>query len=362
MLQVMASGQGDVCLVAVDSRNTCSIDWRSASRFFLHSAYRDFDVVGTVLLVPVVFFIVPYRIDQVEVGLRRSIGGWHAPIANFFASPTPVHVFLQSLVTDKTINGVATAWLFPGFLPVALALVAILVGSAALIRSLTRPAPIRANAGKSQPGALRYKPAIKTLLVAMAACVLLTAARPIFGAGSGLTMQRFSSARVVQSGYLTVPQAGQYSFSIDSDTGPARLLIGSLLIIDHQGPETLNVGSASLPRGSHRLLLEYLQPNEQPAPTWSWAREGVDRRLEEVPAWALSRRPTSGPAVLAVRAADVLRLLFAIAVGLAATWCLSIWWITRRRAWIAWGAPYRRNPTPLYWPDSSGRRNTSSLV
>jgi hypothetical protein len=67
-----------------------------------------------------------------------------------------------------------------------------------------------------------------------------------------------------------------------------------------------------------------------------------------VPPWALSRRPVSASAVTAVHALDRVRAMSAIAAALAAVWWICAWLRGHRDAWIEWGAPYRRSPTPLY--------------
>src|SRR5207244_12707453 len=78
--------------------------------------------------VPVVRIAIPYGLAQVDVGLRRVLGTSGTPLQDFVASPTRVDAFLQSLVTSKDINSGATAWLFPGFLPLLLALAAVIGG------------------------------------------------------------------------------------------------------------------------------------------------------------------------------------------------------------------------------------------
>src|SRR4029079_12704481 len=91
---------------------------------------RDFGIAGVLLLVPVVLLAIPYRAAQIDVGLRRVFDPSGTPLQNFVTSPTHVDAFLQSLVTSQDVNAGATAWLFPGFLPLLLALVAVVGGMA----------------------------------------------------------------------------------------------------------------------------------------------------------------------------------------------------------------------------------------
>ena len=100
---------------------------------------RDFGLAGALLLVPVILVAIPYRVNQVEVGLRRVLDTAGTPLANFLASPTPVDTFLRSLITTQDPNGGATACLFPGLLPILLALVAIAGGAAALATRIRAP-------------------------------------------------------------------------------------------------------------------------------------------------------------------------------------------------------------------------------
>ena len=86
---------------------------------------RDLGIVGIALLAPAVLMYLPYRAVQVEMGLRRGLGSWESAFDAFFASPTPAHVWLRSLLTATDPNATAHAFLFPGFLPLVLAVVAL---------------------------------------------------------------------------------------------------------------------------------------------------------------------------------------------------------------------------------------------
>jgi hypothetical protein len=94
---------------------------------------RDLGVPGVLLLVPSVLIFLPYRRVQEEVGLRRGLHEWAPTPESFLASPTHLHSFILSLFPDARVNELAYAFLFPGYLPLLLAAVAVLSGGAALV-------------------------------------------------------------------------------------------------------------------------------------------------------------------------------------------------------------------------------------
>jgi len=79
-----------------------------------------------------------------------------------------------------------------------------------------------------------------------------------------------------------------------------------------------------------------------------WAREGDGPDFQPVPKSALSRRPVSSRALMIVRVLEWVRVTSAIIAALVAFWYLWTGLASRRAGWIAWGAPYRRSPVPLY--------------
>ncbi len=346
-LQVLASGHGGVFLVV-------AILVMLTYRFALGEPVlpaqrvRDAGIGGVLLLMPAVLLMIPYRLAQVEVGLRRPLDDWDTPLWNFFASPTYVHAFLQSLITDKKINSTATAWLFPGYLPIGLALVAILVGCWALARRLVwRQTPARSQPRARFVMSTPYRPLLAVLATAGLSWGCLGLARPVLGAGTGLSAHD-ANASVVLTGYISVGQSGLYTFGTSSDD-PLQLSIGNQLVIDRwdrgQAPKT---GSARLTRGSNRILLEHRSLDDRSAPDLLWEGQGVGKGYRAVPAWALSRERVSYPRVVAGRIVEWARVIAALAAGLAAVWFVCAWAANRRAAWTAWGAPYRHNPTALY--------------
>ena len=82
---------------------------------------RDVGVTGALLLAPAVLIVLPYRRVQVEMGLRRSLVNGSSPWAGFLASPAHLQTYVLSFWPEARINETASAYLFPGYLPVLLA-------------------------------------------------------------------------------------------------------------------------------------------------------------------------------------------------------------------------------------------------
>jgi hypothetical protein len=87
---------------------------------------RDMGVVGALLFVPVLWIFWHYRQVQVDMGMVRSLfaNDWAPALASFVASPSHFHMFLQRMISGRSINDAADAFLFPGVLPILLALAA----------------------------------------------------------------------------------------------------------------------------------------------------------------------------------------------------------------------------------------------
>ena len=60
------------------------------------------------------------------MGLRRTLENWTVTPASYLASPSHAHQYLLSLVSDVKFHEQASAYLFPGILPVLLAVAALL--------------------------------------------------------------------------------------------------------------------------------------------------------------------------------------------------------------------------------------------
>ncbi len=87
---------------------------------------RDFGITGVLLLLPAVLVYLPYRVVQEEIGLRRGLGTWRTAPESFLASPTHLHMWLRPMLTDRDVLAEATAILFVGYVPLALAVIGVL--------------------------------------------------------------------------------------------------------------------------------------------------------------------------------------------------------------------------------------------
>src|SRR6185436_222603 len=102
---------------------------------------RDVGLTGVLLLVPAVLIVLPYRRVQVEMGLRRTLVDWPSPFGSLLASPAHLHARVLSLFPDARINETASAYLFPGYIPLLLAIAAVVL----LQRSTADARPARSR-------------------------------------------------------------------------------------------------------------------------------------------------------------------------------------------------------------------------
>jgi len=86
---------------------------------------RDLGVIGAALLLANAVLAIPYLQVQREMRLVRSLENWIPTPESFLASPTHVHSWLLSLLFAGGINDRASAFLFPGIVPIVLAAIAI---------------------------------------------------------------------------------------------------------------------------------------------------------------------------------------------------------------------------------------------
>ena len=349
-LQTLASGHGGVfagvaILLVLAYRLTLGEPVLFVKRL------RDFGLAGALLLVPVILIAIPYRVNQVEVGLRRVLATAGTPLTNFLASPTPVDRFLRSLITSQAPDGEVTAYLFPGLLPILLALVAIAGSAAALATRIKHLAPAVPHARTWLSTADPYKSPLRVFLIAGLSWALLGLMPSIVRPGAMLTAQAYGNDRVAWTGYLNIAQTGRYTFRVPSD-GEWRLSIGDEVIFDRPAGqvEAPGRGTVALTAGSHRIFLERRHRVGSPVFSLLWAREGDDGSFQPVPSTALSRGPISDSALVLLRALAWLRVTCAIVAASAALWCAGAWLARRRTAWTAWGARYRRSPTAFYLP------------
>ena len=123
-LQALSSGHGAV-FAALAMAGLAIYRLLAGAPLDLARRMRDVGVPGALLIAPALLSVVPYLIVQQEMGLKRALGDYPpANATSFLASPTHVHRFVLSLFDATSINDTARAFLFPGYLPILLALVA----------------------------------------------------------------------------------------------------------------------------------------------------------------------------------------------------------------------------------------------
>jgi len=124
-LQAMTTGHGAAfALVAI----LLLAGWRVAlgEPIAIGRRVRDVGLPGLLLLLPTLLFYLPYRAVQDELGLRRTLVDWAPTPESFLASPSVLHRWLAEWLPGAPVHEAATAFLFPGLVPIALALVAVL--------------------------------------------------------------------------------------------------------------------------------------------------------------------------------------------------------------------------------------------
>jgi len=175
-LQALTSGHGAVFLLVA---TLALLAYRAAlgQPLALKSRVRDLGVTGALLLAPAVLVILPYRHVQVEMGLRRGLENWAPTAESFLASPTHVQTFLLSLVPGWRVNEHASAILFPGFLPILLAVLAFAHRPRKVSAPAARPRALR-DTLQPWASALRQDPAVFYALLTLGA-VLLAAGPPL---------------------------------------------------------------------------------------------------------------------------------------------------------------------------------------
>jgi hypothetical protein len=134
-LQALASGHGAVFLTIAAAG---LVAWRVAlgEPVALSRRARDLGVAGVLLLLPVALLFLPYRAVQHEVGLRRPLDArwwtdWFPAAISFVASPAHVPRWIASWFVDLKVFDEASAFLFPGLLPLGLGAIALARGRSA---------------------------------------------------------------------------------------------------------------------------------------------------------------------------------------------------------------------------------------
>ena len=122
-LQALSSGHGVVFLLLA-MIGLVLFRLMTGDRIDIVRRLRDFGIVGVLLVAPALLAFGQYLIVQREAGLRRTLDTWIFRPSSFLASPSHVHQWVLSWFPNAQINETADAYLFPGFVPIVLALCA----------------------------------------------------------------------------------------------------------------------------------------------------------------------------------------------------------------------------------------------
>ncbi|MGH9385217.1 MAG: hypothetical protein ACRD2N_13120 [Vicinamibacterales bacterium] len=123
-LQALTSGHGAV-FATLAVAGLVVFRFASGDRHDIAARCRDIGIPGLVLLSPAVLVLLPYLAVERELGLQRSLENFDPVPVSFLASPTSVHSFILSLLPGRPVNEAANGFLFPGYVPLFFAGLAI---------------------------------------------------------------------------------------------------------------------------------------------------------------------------------------------------------------------------------------------
>jgi hypothetical protein len=137
-LQALTSGHGGVFL-AVAALALAGYRLAFGEPLAIARRLRDVGITGVLLMLPVMLIAIPYQRVQAEMGLTRSLADWRIlRPESFLASPTYAQTLLLSrFLPDAHVNDTASAYAFPGWAPLILAVLALVAAR----KSSTRTSP-----------------------------------------------------------------------------------------------------------------------------------------------------------------------------------------------------------------------------
>jgi hypothetical protein len=141
-LQALTSGHG-AAFLTLGVLLTLAVSFAGGVPVAPGRRLRDVGIVGALLVVPVVWVYLPYRLAQQEVGLRRPLNDWSSLTwSSFVTSPSHVQTWLISLLpVTSVLREAPNAWFFPGLLTIALAALAFWPTRTVVPRSADQPDP-----------------------------------------------------------------------------------------------------------------------------------------------------------------------------------------------------------------------------
>lgn len=124
-LQALTTGHGAVYLT-VAAGGLLAYRLLLGERLALWRRLRDLGLSGVLLFVPTVLVFLPYARVRAEMGFRRTFERWEPTAGSFLAGRVHLQHWLLSWFPGPNPIDHASAYLFPGFVPLLLAGVAII--------------------------------------------------------------------------------------------------------------------------------------------------------------------------------------------------------------------------------------------
>lgn len=124
-LQALTSGHGTAMLTLVIAM-LLLWKWIFGEPIAFRRRLADIGWLGALAFVPTALIYIPYKMAQVEVGLKRILEDWSLATSSYVTSPTIVHQWLLAQLPDwQWLRTQPDAWLFYGVLPLVLATAAL---------------------------------------------------------------------------------------------------------------------------------------------------------------------------------------------------------------------------------------------
>jgi len=123
-LQALTSGHGAVFLT-VAAGGLILYRLALGEPIALRQRLVDFGLSGLLLIAPAILVYLPYRRVKLEMGFHRTFEAWEPTPESFVAARTHFQNWLFSWLPGTNPNETASAYLFPGWLPLLLAGIAI---------------------------------------------------------------------------------------------------------------------------------------------------------------------------------------------------------------------------------------------
>jgi hypothetical protein len=123
-MQALTTGHGAVFLT-LTAGGLCLFQFLLGESLAPLRRLRDLGLTGALLLAPALLVYLPYRRVSREMGFHRTFEPWQPTPGSFLAAPVHLQHWLFSWFPGADPSATATAYLFPGYVPLLLAAVAV---------------------------------------------------------------------------------------------------------------------------------------------------------------------------------------------------------------------------------------------